>query len=472
MTTRLHRLFALVCTVLFLGVAHVAQAQSVTIQWDANPEPEVTGYAVSYGTRSGLYDKRIDVGNTTSYTLTLSPAVATTYFFSVTAYSPWGQSDPAPEVSTTVRASQASNPLLIVDGPTPWQAVPSDIFLTGWAADLGSQASSGIDAIHVYAYPNPGSGAPPVFMGVAAYGTTRGDVAAAFGSQFVNSGYSLPIVGLSPGRYDLAVFAHSTITNAFGKPTVVPITVFAASAPVAQVGTQLYIDTPRTGQAIDGALFVAGWAADPRSTSGTGVDRVDVWAYPGPGSGTLPFYLGNALYGKDRPDVGAIFGSRFRNTGYAINVMNLPGGLYDIVAFARSTVTGAAENPRIVRVTLKPAVMVNIDTPTIGATVSGGFQLSGWAIDRRATADSGIDTLHIWMYPNPGSGAPPVFLGTSATGVARPDVGAAFGANFSFAGYNAVVPALVPGVYDIVVFGHSSATGTFENASVVRVTVR
>lgn len=471
MTTRFHRLLAVVWTVLFLGVAHAAQAASVKLQWDANSEPDIAGYAVSYGTRSGVYDKRIDVGNTTTCTLTLSAPGTTTYYFSATAYSADAESAPAAEISTTV-TNAVSNPVLVVDGPSASQVLPSDVFLSGWAADLASSSSSGIDAIHVYTFPNPGSGAAPVFLGVAAYGTARPDVAATFGSQFANAGYSMPIVGLSPGRHDLVVFAHSSVGNAFTSPTVVPIRVFAASAPVATAGAELYIDTPGTGDALDGALNVAGWAADPRATAGTGVDRVDVWAYPSPGSGTLPVFLGNAHYGQDRPDVAAVLGSRFRASGYNLSVMNLPAGMYDIVAFPRSTVSGVSENPRTVRVRLRPAVIVVVDTPRAGATVSGAFTLAGWAIDRRASTDSGIDAVHVWAYPNPGSGAPPVFLGATVTGLARFDVAAMFGPAFGLAGYGLPMPALAPGVYDVVVFGHSTATGTFENATVVRVTVQ
>lgn len=471
MTTRLQRLLAVVCTVLFLGIAHAANAASVTLQWDANAETDITGYTVLYGTRSGVYDKRIDVGNTTTCTLTLSAAGTTTYYFAVSAHTATAESDPATEISTIV-TNAVSNPVLVVDGPSASQVLPSDVFLSGWAADLASSSSSGIDAVHVYAYPNPGSGAPPVFLGVAAYGTARPDVAAAFGGQFVNAGYSMPIVGLSPGRYNLAVFAHSAVANAFSSPTVVPFRVFAASAPEATPGAQVYIDTPRTGDALDGSLNVSGWAADPRGTAGTGVDRVDVWAYPSPGSGTLPVFLGAANYGTDRLDVAAVFGSRFRASGYDLSVMNLPAGLYDIVVFPRSTVSGVSENPRTVRVTLRPAVIVTIDTPQTGATVSGAFTLAGWTIDRRATTDSGIDAVHVWAYPNPGSGAAPVFLGATVTGLARADVAAAFGPGFAFAGYSLPIPALAPGVYDVVVFGRSTATGTFENARVVRVTAR
>ena len=61
----------------------------------------------------------------------------------------------------------------------------------GWAIDRGSATGAGIDAVHLYAFPNPGSGAPPVFLADDLDHTPRPDVAAIFGPQFMSSGYSL-----------------------------------------------------------------------------------------------------------------------------------------------------------------------------------------------------------------------------------------------------------------------------------------
>jgi hypothetical protein len=50
-----------------------------------------------------------------------------------------------------------------------------------------------------------------------------------------------------------------------------------------------------------------------------------------------------ATYGLSRPDVGAIFGARFTNSGYTLTAP-LDPGRYTIAAFARSTATGAFDN--------------------------------------------------------------------------------------------------------------------------------
>jgi len=59
----------------------------VTATWNANTEPDIAGYLLSYGTQSGAYTTTIDVGNVTTYQLTLP---AGTYYFAVQAYDSGG----------------------------------------------------------------------------------------------------------------------------------------------------------------------------------------------------------------------------------------------------------------------------------------------------------------------------------------------------------------------------------------------
>ena len=109
-------------------------------------------------------------------------------------------------------------------------------------------------------------------------------------------------------------------------------------------------DTPVTSRTNGHTLTVSGWAIDQGAPTGTGVDRVHVWAFPsGGGAGVL---LGAADYGQSRPDVGSIFGSRFTNSGYRLQVTVAPGN-YTIIAYMHSTVTGTFNICRIVRVTVR-----------------------------------------------------------------------------------------------------------------------
>jgi hypothetical protein len=136
-----------------------------------------------------------------------------------------------------------------------------------------------------------------------------------------------------------------------------------------------------------------------------------------------------------------------------------------------------------VRVVLHPkgstrvGPQVTIDVPVAHARVPGRFLVAGWAIDLDDTVGTGVDTLHVWAYPRSAcvSGrpcdVPPIFLGATAYGGNRPDVGAIYGDRFSASGYGLVVDGLETGAYDIAVFAWSTARGGFVPAKTVRVIV-
>ena len=58
-------------TVIALLIATCLSAASaeagVQLAWDANTEPDIAGYRLSYGTASGQYTTTIDVGNVTTF---------------------------------------------------------------------------------------------------------------------------------------------------------------------------------------------------------------------------------------------------------------------------------------------------------------------------------------------------------------------------------------------------------------------
>jgi len=114
-----------------------------------------------------------------------------------------------------------------------------------------------------------------------------------------------------------------------------------------RVGPQIIVDIVRP--------FVAGWAADLDAPSGSGVSTIHVWAYPVDASGMrgAPLFVGVAAYGGDRPDVATIYGDRFRNTGFGIDITGLPPGTYDLALFPWSTVRGGFAAATIVRVEVK-----------------------------------------------------------------------------------------------------------------------
>ena len=74
---------------------------SVRLAWDANPEPDIAGYRLSYGTSSGQYTTTIDVGNATTFEF-FEPNTSVKYFLAVHAYNTAGLTGPySNEISTT-----------------------------------------------------------------------------------------------------------------------------------------------------------------------------------------------------------------------------------------------------------------------------------------------------------------------------------------------------------------------------------
>jgi hypothetical protein len=75
----LHLLRIVMLACVSLCVTSIAHAQSVTVAWDANTEPTLSGYVVLYGTSSGIYPYSIDVGNVTSKQVTANLTGNTRY---------------------------------------------------------------------------------------------------------------------------------------------------------------------------------------------------------------------------------------------------------------------------------------------------------------------------------------------------------------------------------------------------------
>jgi hypothetical protein len=130
-------------------------------------------------------------------------------------------------ITLNAKGSNRVGPQTIIDAPVDGTRVGSAFFVGGWAADLDSSVDTGVNTVHVWAYPVDTSGADgaPIFIGPANYGGARPDVAAVYGDRFANSGYGIIVNGLPRGTYDIAVFVYSTVLNTFTPAKVVRVTV-------------------------------------------------------------------------------------------------------------------------------------------------------------------------------------------------------------------------------------------------------
>jgi hypothetical protein len=230
------------------------------------------------------------------------------------------------------------------------------------------------------------------------------------------------------------------------------------------------VDVPQSGATLTQPFLVGGWAIDRAAPTGVGVDAVHVWAYPSDSSGVptgSPSFLGAATLGGARPDVGAVFGSQFTNSGFNLLASGLPVGYYHLVVYAHSTVSGLwNETHRVVQVVASPSnPAMAVDAPQSGQDLSQPFLVGGWAIDRAAPTGVGVDAVHVWAYPSDASGVPtgsPSFLGAATLGGARPDVGAVFGSQFTNSGFNLLASGLPVGYYHLVVYAHSTVSGNWQ----------
>jgi hypothetical protein len=147
--------------------------------------------------------------------------------------------------------------------------------------------------------------------------------------------------GRAVARQDVRIVLNPKGSNRVGPQTIVDL-----PAPAAQGRGPIVTGT---------SFFLAGWAADLDSTVDRGVDAVHVWAYPVTGAGERdqPIFLGPAVYGGARPDVAAVYGDRFTDTGYGLIVQGLAPGTYDVAVFAYSTVREDFAPAKVVRMTVR-----------------------------------------------------------------------------------------------------------------------
>jgi len=352
-----------------------------------------------------------------------------------------------------------SNPAMAIGTPANGSAGSGRVTVSGWAVDLGASSGSGVDAVVAYADP----GTPQqTFLGGAAYGIARPDVAALFGAQFANSGFNLDVGSLASGTHTIGVYAHSAVSNSYNVKTVV----YTVNAGAPLMG----INGPVNGSVCQQPCTFSGWAIDTSAPSGTGVDAVHVYAFPvagGPGR-----FIGVAQYGIARPDVGGAFGSRFTNSGFTFPVRGLAPGGWALYAYAHSVTTNSFRIAQGVSVTAYNAPRMAIGLPAVNAVVpSAGFTVGGWAIDLASASGPGVDAVHVYAFPAGSSTAR--FVGVAEYGVSRPDVGSVFGSSqFNASGFNMRVAGLPAGTWDIAVYAHSVLSNAFDDAAVVRVIVR
>jgi hypothetical protein len=133
-----------------LALAPDVFAADVTLTWDPSPDPGVAGYAVSYGTQSGVYTTRIDAGKVTSEPI-MGLNDAATYYFVVQAYDSAGVAGP-PSVEVSWKNSLVAAPSILCPAPSGTSSDGKPIAIT-----FAPTVSGGTAPLNTVCSPESGS---------------------------------------------------------------------------------------------------------------------------------------------------------------------------------------------------------------------------------------------------------------------------------------------------------------------------
>ena len=183
---------------------------------------------------------------------------------------------------------------------------------------------------------------------------------------------------------------------------------------------------------------ITGWALHGPG-AGTGIDAVHIY-----GCTTVCTFWGAATYGLARPDVSAVYGAQYLNTGYTFTKTGLTPGSYYLQVHAHSTINGAWYQWGHF-LTVQAGPEHTLELPTQLASLTSPVAVQGWAIDASAPSGTGVTQINLWTHPNVGSGQVAILLGQATYGANRADVAASHGERFRYSGYTASLATLAAG---------------------------
>ncbi len=338
---------------------------------------------------------------------------------------PQEQTTPTP----TPTAEEGCQPQALLEAPQPDGLLRGVVTVGGWAVDVASPAGTGVFEVNVYL---DGYGSEPgfTFIGHAEYGASRVDVAQRFNDvRFARSAFSL--------SWDASTAGAGTHTLVILYRTRCGWSSLTQSVEVDGPTTIVTIEEPPQGASIVAPVRLQGWAADPRATIGSGVDKVELYLDGEVTTRGVP--LGEITYGDLRTDVGAALGGsdeaargRFSRTGfsYTWNPAGVAPGTHYLTFYATGP-DGAVARSLAVEVTASSAVA---RTPTI-AGVGPAPGRAGQSFGLAVGATTPTSVALSWT---------PVAGAASYTVYASQGVAAFFPAQSGLADTNVVVAGLTP----------------------------
>jgi hypothetical protein len=220
----------------------------------------------------------------------------------------------------TLSVLQRTAPRGAFDYPNDGANVVGQTQVRGWAIDAASEADTGVDHVQLYL--------DDKYLTDATYGNDRQDVGGSFGDRFAASGWEAQLdLSQAPlGQHTLTARVHSTFSD-----RTTSYTTHVVLAPAASQARGA-VDAPSNRAAVGGVVQMSGWALDETASTGTGVDKVEVYLDGRP--------VTTASYGVARADVASGYGAQFTDAGWqaSVDLSSAGAGTHQLDARAHSTV--------------------------------------------------------------------------------------------------------------------------------------
>ena len=153
-----------------------------------------------------------------------------------------------------------------------------------------------------------------------------------------------------PGVGFVGTYQLVFVRTAGDQRTRIPVEVNIGQSAL-QSKPKMFVDMPAANGIVGTTFVAAGWAADFGAAAGTGVRTVHAWAFPS-APGSNPIFVGEAVMGVGRPDVGIAHGKQYDQAGFYVTGRLDPGN-YTLVVYAFSEVVKDFNNAISVPIIVK-----------------------------------------------------------------------------------------------------------------------
>jgi hypothetical protein len=370
--------FLVVVPMLLLLTAATLRAAPVTASWNTNPEPDIAGYKLLYGTASGSYSSTIDVGNVTSYVLSLS--ASQTYYFVVQAYNTSGlQSAYSTEASFTVPISTA--PTIVTVTPSAG-AIGATVTIQG--SNFGATRGTSTIAFNGVAATPTSWSATSIGVPIPV-GATTGNVVvtvggvASNGAPFAVTGAGPTITSLTPSTGWVG-YAMTIVGANFGATQGTSTVTFNGTAgiPTSWSANSIVIPVPAGATTGNVVVTVNGMASNGVLCTITSATPTITTLAPSSAPAGTPVTITGTNFGATKGTSTVTFnGTAATPTSWSATSIVVPAPVGAVTGNVVVTVNGVSSNSKIFTVSGGTQTIAFVQqayaTPASGTTVAVPF---------------------------------------------------------------------------------------------------